>query len=106
VATVIAYNGIELFLENLSFLLGAVAGAGVSGGGRAPGSFGPRGAGRSRPRAEYTGPDTVQAGMHIEVRRGLPIEEADRIAEEVRERVHQCTESGYCIIHVDPTEPD
>jgi divalent metal cation (Fe/Co/Zn/Cd) transporter len=44
--------------------------------------------------------------MHIEVRRGLPIEEADRIAEEVRERVHQCTESGYCIIHVDPTEPD
>jgi divalent metal cation (Fe/Co/Zn/Cd) transporter len=56
-------------------------------------------------RAEYIGPDTVHAGMHIEVWRGLPIEEADRIAEEVRERVHQGTESGYCVIHTDAAEP-
>ncbi len=52
-------------------------------------------------RAEFIGPDTVHAGMHIEVRQGLPIEEADRIAEEVRERVQRETGCWYCIIHVD-----
>lgn len=52
-------------------------------------------------RAEYVGPDTVHVGMHIDVKPGLPIEEADRIAEEVRERVHQSVKGGYCVIHVD-----
>ena len=51
-------------------------------------------------RAEYVGPHTIHAGMHIKVRRGLPVEEAGRIAEEVRQRVHQGTDSGYCVIHV------
>jgi divalent metal cation (Fe/Co/Zn/Cd) transporter len=50
--------------------------------------------------------DTVHAGMHIVVRRGTPIEEADRIAEEVHQRVHEGTHSGYCVIHVDPAEPE
>ena len=56
-------------------------------------------------RAEYIGPDIVHAGMHIEVQRGLPIEEADRIAEQVLERLHQDADSGYCVIHVDAAEP-
>jgi cation diffusion facilitator family transporter len=101
VATVIAYNGVRLFRENLSFLLG-----------RSPGAeYLARvdSLARSVPgvldvhdlRAEYIGPGTVHAGMHVVVRRGLPIEEADRIAKEVRHRVHQGTDSGYCVIQVD-----
>jgi len=70
----LAHNGVRLFLENLSFLLG----------------WSPvreflsriEGLARSVPgvlavhdlRAEYIGPDTVHAGMHIVVPRGLPIE--------------------------------
>lgn len=55
--------------------------------------------------AEYIGPDTVHAGMHIQVKRGLSAEEADRIAGEVRKQVHQATGCRYCIIHVDTAEP-
>jgi divalent metal cation (Fe/Co/Zn/Cd) transporter len=42
--------------------------------------------------------------MHIQVRQGTPIEEADRIAEHVRERVEQATGCRYCIIHADPIQ--
>jgi cation diffusion facilitator family transporter len=105
VATIIAYNGVRLFLENFSFLLG-----------RAPGPAymaEVERLARSVPgvldihdlRAEYIGPDTVHAGMHIVVQRGLPIEEAERIAEDVRQRIHQGTDVGFCVIHVDAAEP-
>jgi len=101
VATIIAYNAIGLFRENLSFLLG-----------RSPGQeYLKRIENITRSvegvlgvhdlRAEYIGPDTVHIGMHIEVQKGMPIEEADRIAEDVREKVHQEVKGGYCVIHVD-----
>lgn len=57
-------------------------------------------------RAEYIGPETVRAGMHIEVQRGLSIEEADRIADEVRQKVHQATGCRFCTIHMDPVAPE
>ena len=38
-------------------------------------------------KAEYIGPEVVHTGFHIEVAKGTPIEKADRIAEEIRERV-------------------
>lgn len=53
-------------------------------------------------KAEYVGPNAVHAGFHIEVARGTPIEEADRIAEEVHGRVARETGCQYCVIHVDP----
>lgn len=53
-------------------------------------------------RAEYVGPNTVHAGLHVEVAKGTPIEEADRIAHEVERRVSQDTGCQYCVIHVDP----
>lgn len=104
VATIIAWNAIKLFRENASFLLG-----------RAPGpDFQARVEHEARSvlgvlgvhdyRAEYVGPDVVHAGMHIEVARGLPIEEADRIAEDVKRRIHEGTDAGYCVIHVDAGE--
>jgi divalent metal cation (Fe/Co/Zn/Cd) transporter len=40
------------------------------------------------------------------VQRGLPIEVADRIADEVRQKVHQATGCRYCIIHVDPKKTE
>ena len=55
-------------------------------------------------RAEYVGPDVVHAGLHIEVQRGTPIEEADRIAQEVKQRVHGSVDAGFCVIHVDPAK--
>lgn len=104
VATIIAYNGIRLFAENSSFLLGRSPGpdhlAAVERVARSvPGVLGVHDL-----RAEYVGPDIVHVGMHIEVQPGLPIEEADRIAEEVLQRVHQDAPPGYCFIHVDPAQ--
>jgi len=53
-------------------------------------------------KAEYVGPNLVHAGFHIEVTKGMPIEEADRIADEVKERVSRETGCQHCVIHVDP----
>ena len=107
VATIIAYNGIRLFIENLSFLLGRSPGseylANVERIARAvPGVLGVHDL-----RAEFIGPGIVHAGLHIEVQRGLPIEEADRIAEQVRERIHEGegADAGFCVIHVEPAKP-
>lgn len=105
VATLITFNAIGLFRENLSFLLG-----------RSPGleflakvrdlALSVSGVlGVHDLRAEYIGPETVHAGMHIEVQRGLPIEKANRIADEVLQRLHDDADSGYCVIHVDPAPP-
>lgn len=106
VATIIAVNAIGLFRENLSFLLGRSPGSevlakienltrsveGVSG--------------VHELRAEYVGPDALHVGMHIEVLRGTPIEDADRIAGEVRDRIHEVIEGRYCVIHVDVAEKE
>lgn len=86
------HNKRSLFRDNLSFLLG-----------RSPG---PEFLGRVEQlalavegvlevrelRAEYVGPDIVHAGLHLVVPRGLPVEDAHRIAETVRARVHEETD--------------
>ncbi len=105
VATIIAYNGLKLFRENFSFLLGRSPGpeylTKIESLARAvPGVLGVHDL-----RAEYIGPDTVHAGMHIEVRPELSVQEANRIVEEVNRRVHEGAESGYCVIHVDAAKP-
>ncbi len=55
-------------------------------------------------RAEYIGPETVHADMHIEVRRGILVEQADEIAEAVSAQVHKGTNSDFCTIQVDAVE--
>lgn len=106
VATIIAVTAIGVFRENLFFLLG-----------RSPGSEylaeverlarSVEGVlGVHHLRAEYIGPEAVHAGMHIQVQRGQPVEGADRVAEEVRQRVHQTTGCRYCVIHVDAAEAE
>lgn len=107
VATIIAVDAIALFRENVSFLLGRSPGpaflAKVESQARSvDGVLGVHGL-----RAEYIGPDTVHVGMHIEVDPKLSIREADQIVQEVDRRVHQGTDSGYCVIHMDPaTQPE
>ncbi len=48
----------------------------------------------------YAGERKVSRG--IVVKRGTSIEDADRIAEEVKENVSRETGCQYCIIHIDP----
>lgn len=55
-------------------------------------------------KAEYIGPNVVHTGFHIEVAKGTPIEEADRIAEEVQKKVSHETGCQHCVIHVDPAK--
>lgn len=105
VATIIAYNGVKLFIENFNFLLGQSPGAEFMTKLEAEARSVPGVLGVHDVRAEYIGPDLVHAGLHIEVQRGTPIEEADRIAAEVEHRIHEGTQSGFCVIHVDPAAP-
>jgi divalent metal cation (Fe/Co/Zn/Cd) transporter len=96
---------VRLFLENFSFLLGRSPGAAYLAEVERLARSVPGVLGMHDLRAEYIGPDTVHAGMHIVVQRGLPIEEADHIAEDVRQRIHQGTDVSFCVIHVDAAEP-
>ena len=54
-------------------------------------------------KAEYVGPNIIQASLHIEIEKGTSIENADKIAHEVKEKVSRVTNCQYCVIHVDPT---
>lgn len=101
VATIIALSAVRLFRENLSFLLGRSPGAEFLAKVESTVRSVKGVMGVHDLRAEYIGPDTIHVGMHIEVQKGMPIEEADRIAEEVREKVHQSVSGRYCVIHVD-----
>ena len=102
VATIIAINAIGLFRENMSFLLG-----------RSPNPEHlnrietivrtvPGVLGIHDLRAEYIGPETVHADLHVEIRPGASIEEAELVAQEVMSRVHDGMDDGFCTIHVDP----
>jgi len=102
VATVIAFSGLYLFKDNVHYLVG-----------RAPSKqFMEKVESTAKSvegvlgvhdlKAEYVGPNVVHTGFHIEVAKGTPIEEADRIAEEVRERISRETGCQHCVIHVDP----
>ena len=106
VATIIAYNGLKLFLENFSFLLGRSPGPKYLGQLESLARSVPGVVGVHDLRAEYIGPETVHAGMHVEVRPGITIEDAERIRKEVDEKVHQEVSPGYCVIQVEPAAPD
>ena len=102
VATIIAVNAIGLFRENLSFLLGRSPGweylervkkTALA----VPGVLDVRNL-----RAEYIGPGVVHAGMHVVVQRGMPVEEATYIVEQVHQRIHEDQEAGFCFIQLYP----
>jgi len=102
VAAVIAMGGVYLFKDNVHYLIG-----------RAPDEEFVRKVetaaksvngvlGVHDLKAEYVGPDLVHVDFHIEVAKGTPIEEADRMSHEVDEKVSRETGCQHCVIHVDP----
>jgi ferrous-iron efflux pump FieF len=106
VATIILINGIGLLRENLSYLLGRAlpidemhqlervvrAVSGVRG--------------LHRLRVEQLGPGSLRVEMHIEVQRGLVIELANDIAEEVTRAVVAFSAGpNFVTVHLDPERP-
>lgn len=105
VASIIAANGVGLFRENASFLLGAspasevlekmktaaLAVAGVNG--------------LHGLRAQCIGPEEIQAELHIEVNSGLLVEDGHKLAYEVRKRIREEVAGADCVVHVDTEKP-
>jgi cation diffusion facilitator family transporter len=102
VATVIAIGGLYLLRDNFHYLVG-----------RSPSKeFMEKIESTARTvkgvlglhdlKAEYVGPGIVHTGFRIEIANATPIEEADRIAEEVKEKVSRETGCKNCVIHIDP----
>lgn len=57
-------------------------------------------------RAEYVGPDTIHADLHIEIPPETRIADADRIAQQVRKSISESTGCRYCEVHSDPYMPE
>lgn len=100
VATIIAVNGIRLFIDNFSLLLGRSPGnelmAEIEKAARSvEGVLDVHGL-----KAELVGSDTVHADLHLVLWRGLDLGEADRISEEVRARIYEIAARKYCVIHL------
>lgn len=102
IAFVIAIGGIYLLKDNIRYLLGRAP---------APQFFDKLTStaksvsgvlGVHDLKAEYVGPNIIQASLHVQVANGTPIEEADRIAHEVEKKVSKEVNCNYCVIHVDP----
>ncbi len=105
VATIIAVNAVGLLRENLSLLIGRSPNPGYTERLRTvvletTGVLGLHGV-----RVECVGPGSVHADMHIEVKRGTPVEEGDLIATAAMERVQAALGVDYCAVHTDPHAP-
>jgi len=102
VAAVIALGGLYLFKDNVHYLVGKAPSRQFMEKVESTGKSVEGVLGVHDLKAEYIGPNVVHTGFHIEVAKGTPIEEADRIAHEVEERVGRKTGCQHCVIHVDP----
>lgn len=105
IATIIAWKAISLLRENVSLLLGRSPGPDVLDAVTQAARATPGVLGVHELRAEYLGPETVHLGMHLDVRPGTPVEEADQIASAAREAIHRVVAGAYCVIHIDPARP-
>ena len=106
VATIIAYNGVRLFWENLCILLGRSPGGAFLAELERQARSVEAVLGVHGLRAESVGPDQVHAELHVQVARGTSIEEADRIGHEVLHRIDAVAGCVACSVHVDPAPPD
>lgn len=106
VATIIGVNGVLLFRENLSYLLGRAPPPEVMKQLEAIVRETPGVVGVHRLRAQQLAPESQHVEMHVEVKRGLAIEDANEIAEEVTRRVAALSAGpNYVSVHVDPERP-
>lgn len=104
IATIITWKAVSLFRENLSLLIGRSPGREVLGAVREAALATPGVLGVHELRAEYVGPETVHLGMHLAVRPGTPVEEADQIAAAARGAIHRVVAGAYCVIHIDAAQ--
>lgn len=102
VATVIAINGLYLLRQNFSMLVGRAPKPEFMARVRQAALSVPDVVAVREILAEVIGPDVVHAGIRLAVPGEMPVAEAARVAERVRERVHQGSdESGYCVIQLE-----
>lgn len=108
IASLIAFNGILLFAENFSFLLGRSPGPEFLKNLKKMACSVPGVLDVHDLRAEYVGPEAIHVGMHIKVQQGLSVEEAHCIVEKVRGKMHQSVNmrGSYCYIHVDSPQTE
>jgi cation diffusion facilitator family transporter len=101
VGAVIGTNAVLLFRENFIFLLGRSPDAAfLARLGRAAASV--EGVvGIHDLLAEYIGPRAIRVSVHVVVDGAMPVAEADRIAEEVEERMCELPECRFCLVHLD-----
>jgi len=102
VASVIAFGGFYLLKDNVHHLVGRAPPKNFFQAVEATAKSVEGVLGIHNLKAEYVGPNVVQASLHVEVDNGTPIEVADRIAHEVEKKVGELTHCEYCLIHVDP----
>jgi cation diffusion facilitator family transporter len=105
VATIIAYNAIGLFRENMSMLLGRAPDPDEIAIVKLLALSVPGVLGVQEIRAEYIGPDVIHADLHIMVDAGLTVKAADQIAETVVQRVDDATIFDMCTVQLEAIEP-
>jgi cation diffusion facilitator family transporter len=96
------FSGLYLFKDNVSYLMGKSPGPEFVKKVESTAKSVKGVLGVHDLKAEYVGPKVVHAGLHIDVAKGTPIEEADRIAHEVEKKINQETICKHCTIHVEP----
>lgn len=102
VAMIIGANGVGLFRENFSYLVGRSPDPEVMSRIEAAARSVDAVKDVHELRAEFLGPDAVLAVLHINIPRGTPIEDADEIAKEVSRRIRAATPCSDVTVHVDP----
>lgn len=101
VAAIIAVNAAKLFRENASTLLGKAPSEEVFARLRALALSVPGVADVHDVRAEYVGPETIHADLHIRVAATLTVGEAHAIAAAVDTLLETAIGPGMCQVHVD-----
>jgi cation diffusion facilitator family transporter len=101
VALVIAFNAVMLWRENATILMGASPGPTFYDHIREISLSVPGVLDTHNVIGEQTG-EQIHLGMHIEVSRGISIEEADKIADTVHDAICAAYEDIWVVVHVDP----
>jgi cation diffusion facilitator family transporter len=105
VGVMIIFAAVYLIRENYQFLIGRAPDDETLDALMEAAKSVPRVMGVHRLTAEHVGPNTLHVDMHITVKPGTHIEEADEIADEVREKLIPLTGTEYGEIHVEPHTP-
>lgn len=108
VATIIAVNGILLFIDNSSYLIGkSLDGELVSRISKVSKSVGGV-VDVHDIKSMYLGPQKVQVLMHVEIDGDKTVKEAHSIMQNIMTRVHNEIDlkGEYCMIHIDPVIND